>query len=99
MRIVAFTVLAVSLVAQAATGKDIYVNNVSGDDSFTGGQTQNLGSGDGPLRTIAAALRTANNADHIILAETGIHFSPAVSAAFAGIEKEMDHICQHLEDE
>ena len=35
----------------------------------------------------------------IILAETGIHFSPAVSAAFAGIEKEMDHICQHLEDE
>lgn len=79
MRILAFAVLAVSLVAQAATGKDIYVNNVSGDDSFTGGQTQNLGSGDGPLRTIAAALRTANNADHIILAETDQPYRESIS--------------------
>jgi putative two-component system response regulator len=35
----------------------------------------------------------------IILAETGTHFSPAVGAAFASIEKDIAHICQHLEDE
>jgi len=79
MRTVALVVLLVSLVAQAAAGRDIYIDNVSGNDSFSGQQARNTGGRNGPLRTIAAALRTAESADHIILAQTDQPYRESIS--------------------
>jgi hypothetical protein len=79
MRTVALVVLLVSLVARAAAGRDIYVDNVSGSDSFSGQQARNIAGLNGPLRTIAAALRTAQSADHIILAQTDQPYRESIS--------------------
>lgn len=49
---------------------DLYVNNVSGDDTRDGTAAGSLGAQGGPLRTIARALQKANQGDRIILAKT-----------------------------
>ena len=49
--------LALALVS-VATAKDIHVNNVDGDDSFTGRQDRNLSDQSGPVRTIGLSSPT-----------------------------------------
>src|SRR5262245_41138056 len=49
--------------------RDIYVNNVTGDDHHGGSAAESRGTG-GPCRSIAKALRIAQPTDRIIIANT-----------------------------
>ena len=62
VRCVAASVLLGLLLAPAASGRDIHVDNLAGDDTFTGLQTQNLPDRSGPVRSIVRALRLATRA-------------------------------------
>jgi hypothetical protein len=65
-------VLAVSaLLAGSACGRDIFVNNQTGDDRNAGHEAKSGIGKSGPCRTIARALREAQKGDRIVLADTG----------------------------
>jgi hypothetical protein len=66
------------LLGQAAA-RDIFVNNVAGDDSLTGAQSRNSAGDTGPVKSIAKALRLAMAGDHILLADTGQPYRESVS--------------------
>ena len=68
VRCVAASGLVALVLASAAIAKDIYVDNLRGDDAFTGQQTQNRPDMSGPVRSIARALRLASQGDRIVLA-------------------------------
>ena len=65
--------------ASAGAGRDIFVNNQAGDDRFTGHEPQNLTKGDGPVQTLAKALRLAGGGDRIVLAATAKPYRESVS--------------------
>jgi hypothetical protein len=67
------------LLAGMAAGREIYVNNVAGDDRFTGYQPQNLPDRTGPLRTITRALQLAASGDRIVLAKTDQPYRESIS--------------------
>lgn len=72
-------VVLVLLVAPAA-GRDIYVDNVAGDDSFTGRQPRNMPDRTGPVRTIAKALRlAAGGGDRIVLIKNDQPYRESIS--------------------
>jgi hypothetical protein len=58
------------LLSSAVAGRDIYVDNVGGDDRFDGTSPRSMG-GNGPCRTISRALRAAEKGDRVIIANTG----------------------------
>jgi hypothetical protein len=78
-RSAAALVLTVVLAGSVASARDIYVDNVDGDDAFTGRQTENLPDRSGPVRTIARALELAATGDRIVLAKTGEPYRESVS--------------------
>jgi len=51
--------------------RDIFVNNLAGDDRFTGLQRATTPDGTGPVRTIAKALRLAQQGDRVWVENTG----------------------------
>jgi hypothetical protein len=59
------------LTAAAAPARDIYVNNQLGDDRRAGTSAEPQGENGGPCRSIAKALRIAQPADRIVIANTG----------------------------
>src|SRR6476620_7062800 len=64
--------IAVILVSwSSVSARDIYVNNVLGDDRRGGTMAVVGDEGTGPCRSIAKALRIATPGDHIIVANTG----------------------------
>ncbi|MGA2035659.1 MAG: right-handed parallel beta-helix repeat-containing protein [Thermoguttaceae bacterium] len=69
MRIAAWIAVAWLMPLAAAAGRDIYVNNASGDDRFSGDQQRSVSDVLGPVRTIAKALRLAVAGDRIVLAQ------------------------------
>jgi len=71
--------LIVAVRAPAAAARDIHVDNVAGDDHFTGAQIKPLESGTGPVRTIGRALEMAHRGDRIILADTGQPYRESIS--------------------
>ena len=54
----------------SVAARDIFVNNVEGDDRRSGRWPTSRGPAGGPFRTIARALRSAAKGDRIILAGT-----------------------------
>jgi len=66
------------LIAPAA-GRDIYVSNTAGDDSFTGRQSKNVADRSGPVRTIGRALQLAQSGDRIVLMKTPEPYRESVS--------------------
>jgi hypothetical protein len=54
-----------------ASARDIFVDNVAGDDQYRGLRQQSFDDGSGPVKTIARALRIAIPSDRIVLANTG----------------------------
>jgi hypothetical protein len=56
--------------AASSSARDIFVDNVAGDDRFDGALASTGSGGSGPIRTIACALRKAQKADRIIIAAT-----------------------------
>lgn len=64
-------ILIVQAGASVVFARQIYVNNLSGDDRFNGRQAQPTPGGEGPFRTIGAALDTAGPSDEVYVANTG----------------------------
>jgi hypothetical protein len=68
----AITILAIWLaLTSSVAARDIFVNNVAGDDRRGGDSPSPLGGEMGPLRSISFALRAARKGDRIIVANTG----------------------------
>lgn len=72
MRSLVFFVMLCCSVAQLHA-RDWYVDNRLGDDQFSG-RLRLPASGDGPVRTIAKALRVCGAADRIVIANTGMAY-------------------------
>lgn len=68
-----------ALLLSAAAGRDIYVNNLGGDDTFSGRQSESMADLSGPVRSIAKALRLAQQGDRIVLENTGQAYRESVS--------------------
>jgi hypothetical protein len=62
-----------------AAGREIFVDNRSGDDRSTGQQLRNTPAQPGPVRTLARALRLAQSGDAIVLAKTGVPYQESIS--------------------
>jgi hypothetical protein len=74
-------VLLLLLVLSApAAGRDIFVDNAGGDDRSSGQQAKNVVR-NGPVRTIAKALRLAGGGDRIVLAATGQPYRESLGIA------------------
>jgi hypothetical protein len=74
-----FFILFTLLAAATVDARDIYVNNVAGDDRHQGDSERSTSSGSGPCRTITRALRAAERGDQIILANTGVPYREAIN--------------------
>jgi len=68
-----------SLAVSGAAARDIFVNNRSGDDRFTGREQVVGAGGNGPVRTIEKALRLAQQGDRIQVANTGQPYRESLS--------------------
>lgn len=77
--VVAVCVLCVLAPCQKTAGREIYVNNLTGDDRCSGAQSLATPDLTGPVRTIARALQLANGGDRIILAATGQPYRESIS--------------------
>ena len=62
-----------------ASGRDIFVNNIGGDDRSTGQDPRTITPRSGPVQTIAKALRLASGGDRIVLAATGQPYRESIS--------------------
>src|SRR5262249_23900589 len=62
-----------------AAARDIFVNNLAGDDLLDGTLPTNTSPGIGPFHTITRALRAAGPGDRIDLANTGEPYRESVS--------------------
>ncbi len=67
-----------ALLACAAAGREIYVNNVDGDDTFDGKHPKYAARA-GPVRSISRALKLASRGDRIVLENTGEPYRESVS--------------------
>jgi parallel beta-helix repeat protein len=67
------------LVARDAKGRDLFVNNLGGDDLLDGGSPESQGSGRGPVQTLRQALWIAAAGDHISLTNTGTPYRESVT--------------------
>jgi hypothetical protein len=65
--------------AAHAAARDIYVNNVTGDDRFDGGAAVADGNWVGPYRTLARALRATVKGDRVIVANTGEAYRESIT--------------------
>lgn len=62
-----------------ADARDIFVNNVAGDDRRDGGGPDSQSPAGGPVRTLSRALQLAEKGDRIILADTGEPYRESVT--------------------
>jgi len=82
---VRFLIVAVAVImtlcaaASPALARQIYVNNQSGDDQFNGRQAQPTPGGEGPFRTIGAALEVAGPSDEVYIANTGVPYHESIT--------------------
>jgi hypothetical protein len=71
MKTIHYPLLALLLgLTSAAVGREIYVNNTTGEDRFDGSSPQALDGPVGPLKTLALAAKIARAGDKIVLAKT-----------------------------
>lgn len=80
-RLITVFVLAIAAAAFCAVAgaRDIYVDNVAGDDLHNGFAPRASLVGGGPCRTIAKALRLAGEGDRIVLAATGEPYRESIT--------------------
>ena len=67
------------ILAANAPARDMYVDNMAGDDRNSGDSASTLGAAGGPYRTIRRALRAAKAGDRIIIANTGQPYRESLS--------------------
>ncbi|EAQ82775.1 hypothetical protein [Blastopirellula marina] len=73
------TILGIALLASVAAARDIYVDNIRGDDHHIGTMPELGVNADGPVRSIAKALRVARKGDHIVLKNTGVAYRESIT--------------------
>jgi hypothetical protein len=79
MRILGSLYVLLLLWPMPAAARDIFVDNLAGNDRATGRQPQQSADGTGPMRTIRAALCQARASDVIVLANTGQPYRESLS--------------------
>jgi hypothetical protein len=79
MRTAAVTIVLVLANWSSAFARDIFVNNVLGDDRRDGTMAAVGDEGTGPCRSISKALRIALPGDHVIVAETGRPYCESIT--------------------
>ena len=67
------------ILVSSAGARDIYVNNLTGDDRSSGTADRVISEGNGPVRTIGRALRRTEFGDRIVLTNTGEPYREQVS--------------------
>lgn len=79
MRIVTLVaIIAISLLG-TASGRDLFVSNTGGDDSFNGLTAQATGDYNGPTQSINRALHLARKGDRIVIANTGVPYRESIA--------------------
>jgi hypothetical protein len=81
MRFVLSCLLGVWLICSTSAARDIYVNNLAGDDRFDGTQERGTDRYNGPVRTIAKAMRLAQPSDVVRIANTGVPYHELISVS------------------
>jgi len=71
--------IALLLLSSLGEAADIYVDNVRGSDSYSGLSDEPSSGVEGPVETIAKALRIAGRADRITIANTGIPYRESLT--------------------
>jgi len=79
MRYMAVFVLVWLALPSGAGARDIYVDNVAGDDRFDGTAPVSQGARIGPCRTLTHALELASNGDRVVLAATGQPYRESIT--------------------
>ncbi len=79
MRSAHWAAIAVCFLAGSAAARDIYVDNIAGDDKNTGLHVRGVSDTTGPVRTIAKALRLAEAGDRVALAKNDEPYRECVS--------------------
>lgn len=78
--ILPFLVLASCLLmAETARARNLYVNNLAGDDLHDGRAPAADTQDHGPFRTIGRAMKMARKGDHIIIANTGTPYRESIT--------------------
>jgi hypothetical protein len=70
MRIAVLLCCVISCLATIAEARDIFVDNLAGEDRFSGLAKTTDGDSSGPVRTIGRALQLTRRSDRIVLAKT-----------------------------
>jgi len=71
--------LMMAVLAGPGEARDLYVDNLRGDDALDGEKTEASHGGSGPVRTIGRALRLAGAGDRIILANNDEPYGESIS--------------------
>jgi hypothetical protein len=79
MRTACWVVFVACLLLRQAAARDIFVDNLGGDDKCSGLHTRPQADASGPVRTIAKALRLAQAGDHVVLAKSAQPYHECVS--------------------
>jgi hypothetical protein len=79
MRRLGVLLIAWLAIACSLSARDLYVDNVGGDDRFDGGSPAARGGKTGPCRTIACALRKCSRGDRIVLAASGQPYRESIT--------------------
>src|SRR5262245_14854484 len=79
MRTPSFFVACILLITSSAVARDIFVDNMLGDDRRGGSVAAPTGDGGGPCQSIAKALRIALPGDRIIVANTGQPYRESIT--------------------
>ncbi|MCC9629362.1 right-handed parallel beta-helix repeat-containing protein [Blastopirellula sp. JC732] len=79
LTLVGLTILAVATLASACAARDIYVDNLRGDDHHAGRSPELGENSDGPCRSICKALRIACMGDRIVLKNNGIPYRESIT--------------------
>ncbi len=79
MRILGSLCVALTLWSLPAAGRDIFVNNLEGDDRWSGQLPRDSTRSDGPVRTINRALALTRSGDTVVIADTKVPYHECVS--------------------
>ena len=67
------------VLAETTSARDLYVNNIAGNDLHDGHAPLADTQDHGPLRTIGRAMKLAHKGDHVIIANTGTPYRESVT--------------------
>jgi hypothetical protein len=78
-RFLLFAFALLLLVSDTGIGRDIYVDNIAGDDRRDGSSGRSTGRSGGPVRSLRRALELAEGSDRVVLSDTGEPYRESVT--------------------